>query len=525
MMSEKGGYGMKQKKKISERNRNVTRRDFLKLTAAVTGGIATGSFMEMSSPKSLLAQAPSGTINVVTSADADSYDPHSWISDDGRMIGYHIFESLVSRDYKPMLATSWENPDKFTWIFHLKKGVEFTNGEPFDASVLKFNLERYMDPKTKALFRGLMEPVETIEPMDKFTVKIKTKTPYSVLLYVLRDIHMMSPKAVNELGKDVVKKPIGTGPFVFKEWIPMERTVIEANPAYYGPKPKVKTIIWRPVREPSTRLVELRTGGADIINKVPPELTGEISGEGMKVLRRQSIWRMGIMINCAKPPFDNVKARQAFNYAADKENLVKYVLQGAGYVMSDPVGPDIEGHNPNIKPYPYDPAKAKKLLAEAGYPQGADIEVITPAGRYLKDKELVEAVSHQVKEAGFNMKVVAMEWVMFLKNYRNFHGFFIGEESPYAQRYFSKNMDSRVKSYAWMGYHNDEFNKLLDEAGETFDVQKRNAIYQKLSKIVFDDGLYLYMYYAQDIYGVRDRLKNFTPRADGFIILTEASVT
>jgi peptide/nickel transport system substrate-binding protein len=305
----------------------------------------------------------------------------------------------------------------------------------------------------------------------------------------------------------------------------MERTVIEANPAYYGTKPKVKTVIWRPVREPSTRIVELRTGRADLINKVPPELTGEISGEGMRVLRRQSMWRMGIMINCAKPPFDNVKVRQAFNYAANKEDLVKHVLRGAGYVMSDPVGPDVEGHNPNIKPYPHDPAKAKKLLAEAGYPQGVDIEILTPAGRYLKDKELVEAVAHQVKDGGFNMKVVAMEWGMFLKNYKNLHGFFIGEESPYAQRYFSKNMDSRVKSYAWMGYHNDEFNKLLDEAGETFDVQKRNAIYQKLSKIVFEDGLYLYMYYAQDIYGVRDRLKNFAPRADGFIILTDASVT
>jgi peptide/nickel transport system substrate-binding protein len=220
-----------------------------------------------------------------------------------------------------------------------------------------------------------------------------------------------------------------------------------------------------------------------------------------------------------------VKVRQAFNYAANKEELVKHVLRGAGYVMSDPVGPDVDGHNPGIKPYPHDPARAKKLLAEAGYPQGVDIEILTPAGRYLKDKELVEAVSNQVKEGGFNMKVVAMEWGMFLKNYKNLHGFFIGEESPYAQRYFSKNMDSRVKSYAWMGYHNDEFNKLLDEAGETFDVQKRNAIYQKLSKIVFDDGLYLYMYYAQDIYGVRDRIRNFTPRADGFIILTEASIT
>jgi peptide/nickel transport system substrate-binding protein len=165
---------------------------------------------------------------------------------------------------------------------------------------------------------------------------------------------------------------------------------------------------------------------------------------------------------------------------------------------------------------------SKKLLAEAGYPNGVDIEILSPAGRYLKDKELVEAVSYQVKEGGFRMKAVPMEWGMFLKNYRKLNGFFIGEESPYAQRYFSKNMDSRVKSYAWMGYTNHEFNRLLDEAGETFDVAKRNAIYRKLSKMVYDDGLYLYMYYGQDIYGVNNRIKGFNPRVDGFIMLDKA---
>lgn len=516
---------MAHKKKGLKQEEKVSRRDFLKLTAAVTAGVATGGLTETLSPSLVAAQTATGTITVVTSADADSYDSHSSISSDGYWIMSHIFESLVTRDYKPMLATSWENPDKLTWIFNLKRGVEFTNGEPFDASVVKFNLERYLDPKTKSLYRGLLGPLESIEIVDKHRVRIKTKNPYSVLIYVIRDIHMMSPRAIKELGRDVVHNPVGTGPFVLKEWIPMERSVIEVNPGYYGAKPMVKTIVWRPIPEPSTRIVELRSGKADIINKVPPELAGEISGEGMKVIRRQSLWRMGIQLNCAKPPFDNAKVRQAFNYAANKEDLLRNVLRGAGYIMSDPLGPDIEGHNPTIKPYPHDPARAKALLAEAGYPQGANIEILTPSGRYLKDKELTEAVSFQVKEAGFSMKTIAMEWGMFLKNYKNYNGFFIGDESAYAQRYFSKNMDSRVKSYSWMGYHNDEFNRLLDEAGETFDVQKRNVLYQKLSKIVYDDGLFLYLCYAQDIYGVRDRIKNFMPRVDGYILLAGASIS
>jgi peptide/nickel transport system substrate-binding protein len=391
--------------------------------------------------------------------------------------------------------------------------------------VVKFNIERVKNPKTNATNRMVMEPVESIDVVDAYTVKIKTKAPYVILIPALRDINMMSPKAVSEFGKDIVRKPVGTGPFLLKGWTPMEKAVLEVNPSYYGTKPKLKTLVWKQIAEPATRIVELTSGNADIINKVPPELAGSISGPGVKVIRQQSLWRMGVMLNCGKPPFNNVKVRQAINYAANKEDLVTYVLKGAGFVMGDPVGPGMEGHNPNIKPYPHDPAKARKLLAEAGYPQGVDIEILTPVGRYLKDKELVEALSFQVKEAGFNMKMIPMEWGMFLKNYRKHDGFFIAEDTLYTHRYFAKNMDSRVKSYAWFGYHNDKLNKLLDEAGETFDVPKRSAIYQKLSQIVFDDALFLYMYYAQDIYGVRDRVKNFTPRVDSWILLKNASVS
>jgi peptide/nickel transport system substrate-binding protein len=478
--------------------------------------------MGLSLPEGAVAQTSKETIHVVVTADADTYDPHCWTTDDGKTVGFHIFEALVTRRSEPKLATSWENPDNLTWIFHLKKNIRFSNGELFDASVVKFNLERYMDPKTKALFAGLLEPVESVDVVDQYTLKIKTKTPYPVLLTVFRDIYMMSPKAVKEYGKDIPKKPIGTGPYVLKEWIPMERSVIEANPAYYGPKPKVKTIVWRPIPEPSTRIVELRTGKADIITKVPPELVGEISGKGLQVVRGRSNMRMTVKLNCGKPPFDNVKVRQAFNYAVNKEDLIKYVLNGAGYLMTCPLGPDRDGFNPTLKPYPHDPATAKKLLAEAGYPNGLDIEIVAPAGRYLKDKELVEAISFQVKEAGFNMKVNAMEWGRFLKNFKESQGFFIGADHPYAQRILHVDGDSRGKAFSWMGYHNDEFMKLFDEAGTTFDIKKRNAIYQKMAKVIWDDAIHLYLYYAQHAYGVNERLKDYKIEPEGFILLENA---
>ena len=331
---------MNGKKKLPRDEQGVSRRDFLKWTGAVTAGVAAGGVVSGAFPDASMAQTPSGTLQVVTTADADTFDPHAWISSDTYWIGYQIFEQLVTLDYEPMLATSWENPDKLTWIFHLKKNVEFTNGDSFDASTVKFNLERMLDPQTKSVYRGLLEPIESVESLDKSTVKVKTKTPFAVLLAVLSLTPMVSPKAVKDLGREFSRRPIGTGPFVFKEWVPMERTVLEANTAYYGTKPKVKTIIWRPIAEASTRIVELRTGKAHLINKVPPELAGEISGEGLKLIRKRSFWRMGIKLNIAKPPFDKVTVRQAFNYAADKESLIKNILYGAGYIASDHLGPD-----------------------------------------------------------------------------------------------------------------------------------------------------------------------------------------
>jgi peptide/nickel transport system substrate-binding protein len=352
---------------------------------------------------------------------------------------------------------------------------------------------------------------------------VKTKTPFGVFLSVLSLAPMVSPKAVKEMGKEFARRPIGTGPFVFKEWIPMERTVIEANPDYYGAKAKVKTIIWRPVAEASTRIVELRSGKAHLITKVPPELAGDISGQGMNVLRRRVWWRMGIKLNCAKPPFDKVKARQAFSYAADNEALVKSVLQGAGYILSDYLGPDREGYNPNLKPYRQDIPLAKKLLAEAGYPNGVDIEILTPTGRYLKDKELTEALSYQVRDAGFNMKVVAKEWGMYLKTYRDYNGFFLGSDSP-THRFFFHDGYAPGKSYSWMGYQNDEFIRLYEEAEAEFDRQKRNVIYQKMNKLLWEECPWLAMYLAQDVFGISDRLKGFAPRADGYVLLHNASL-
>ena len=224
---------MSKKKKDSRETNMVSRRDFLKTSAVVTAGVAAGSMVGASWPKSTMAQSPFGTINVVTSADADSYDPHSWISDDGRMIGSHIFESLVTRDYDPMLATSWENPDKLTWIFHLKRGVEFTNGEPFNASVVKFNLERYMDPKTKAphprqrIELAMEEAAVHVDPFKPVSEQVKT------IIEVLRPVIPISMEHIRVSIK-IPSQHIGKAYGIVRNYGTLEREDWQSDGSWIG---------------------------------------------------------------------------------------------------------------------------------------------------------------------------------------------------------------------------------------------------------------------------------------------------
>ena len=192
--------------------------------------------------------------------------------------------------------------------------------------------------------------------------------------------------------------------------------------------------------------------------------------------------------------------------------------------MGDLIGPSLDGHDPNLNPYPYDPAKAKQLLAEAGFPKGVKAEILCPVGRYLKDKETMEALAYQVKESGFDLKVTPLEWGLFLKNFRSKNGFFIGDQTPNVYRMLSRNFDSRVKAYSWFGYHDDGVLKMLDDAGKTFGIKERAEIYRKIAKKVYDDAVYLFLFYGKEIYGVNDRLKDVTILPVGEIQLHNAWV-
>ncbi len=374
-------------------------------------------------PDALAAGQPQtgGTLVYGAGADPDSLDPANTDSNPGEAIGRMMNNFLVKFDAKlniqPDLATSWtQSKDGLTWTFKLRKGVKFHDGTPFNAEVVKYNFDRFLGPE-KPLKSSLHTPIiQSVEVVEEYTVKFTLKVPFAFFLNNLAHsaTAMVSPTAHKKWGKDLTLHPVGTGPFKFVEWVRGDRIVLERNDEYYEGKPRLDKVIIRTVREDSARVLGLEAGDYDLIVRIPPEEVPRLQREGrVRVYSEQSNRALRIGINASKKPLDDVRVRQALNYAVDKESIVKNIYQGLGAVIPTMVGPLNTGYAA-VKGYPFDPAKAKKLLAEAGFPNGFKTTLWTPKGRYLKDFELAQAIQQQLAAVGIEAKLETFEWGAYM---------------------------------------------------------------------------------------------------------------
>jgi ABC-type transport system substrate-binding protein len=366
-----------------------------------------------------------GTLRYAAGADPDSLDAANTDSNPGENVGHMMYNYLARFDAKvkihPDLATSWtQSKDGLTWTFKLRKGVKFHDGTPFNAEAVKYNFDRFLGPE-KPLKSGLHTPIiKSVDVVDEFTVKFSLKAPFALFLNNLAHSAsgIVSPTAHKKWGKDLTLHPVGTGPFKFVEWIRGDRVVLERNDDYYEGKPKLDKIIIRIVREDAARVLALQAGDYDLAVRIPPEEVGRLLREGrVRLYAEQSNRAIRIAFNMTKKPLTDLKVRQALNYAIDKESIVKNIYQDLAAVIPTIVGPLNIGYAP-VKGYGYDPAKAKQLLAEAGFPNGFDITLWTPKGRYLKDYELAQAVQQQLAAVGVRAKLESFEWANYLAQLR-----------------------------------------------------------------------------------------------------------
>ena len=332
----------------------------------------------------------------------------------------HMYEPLLYMDkdlktHKPLLATEWKRLDPLTVQFKLRQGVKYHNGEEFDGEAVKFSIMRPLDPKNNADARTSYNIITDVEVVDKYTVNIKTSKPDPVLLNRLSgfSMTMVAPKwaAANGIqGFGDGKESVGTGPYKLTQWTRGQDLVMEANPNYWGGTPPIKKIRVKVIPELGTRAAAVRSGEVHVAKDMPLEEIDAFNKSGKVMAKVTPSNRVPFyFFEVRKPPMDNPKVRQAINYGANIDGIIKAILLGNATRVSTIVAPWHVGFPSKLTPYPYDPDKAKALLTEAGFPSGIDLNIWHLQGRYMKDKEIAEAIAQELNKVGIRAKSNLLE--------------------------------------------------------------------------------------------------------------------
>jgi peptide/nickel transport system substrate-binding protein len=473
---------------------------------------------------------PQGELRVAIPWTPENLDPTMNLASFRAMVGVSLFDSLVGRDAEnrivPQLAESWRLVDDVTWQLKLRRGVVFHDGEPFNAEAVRFTFQRVLDPEQKSPNRANVAEIVRVEVVDDYTVNLVTRQPYAPLINRLLDFAMVPPKYVAEKGNQgMALRPVGTGPYRFVELIKDDRMVVEAFDRHWRGAPKIKRIVYKPIPEPFTRAAALRNNEVDLVTTMPPSLARELErAPGIRVQRVPSSWIIYLGLNALKKPLSDVKVRQALNYATDVDAIIKNVLEGNGRKLEGPLTPQMFGYDASIKGYPYDPVRARKLLAEAGYPDGVEITLESPAGRYQGDKEIAEALGGQWQKAGFKPKVQVAEWGAYFKRYlaKQFQdAYVLGLGGPMQDADELYNLVSSKGRGLY--YKNERVDALFDLGRSTMDQAKRRQIYRDLQRAMVEDATWVFLLQQVDIYASRDRL-TWTPRTDQWMPLQDATL-
>ncbi len=394
-------------------------------------------------PPSVVAQE--AEVIVLQQGEPSTLDWHMHCDLNAHEIDRQLFDTLLRRDRETMevvgnLAESYEVLDPTTWQFKLRQGVSFHNGEPFNAEAVKFSIERFLNPDQGAPGRANVKLIDHVDIIDDYTVNIVTSEPFPLLPVwmcpaMCGTVAMVPPQYIQEKGDDYfATNPVGTGPFKFVEWVPDEYVKLEANEDYFQGPPAIKTLMIRPVVEPATRVAAIMAGEAHLVAGITAEDVAKIEGSGVATVKSAPAgsWIVNIKLSnltSESPrgkwldgPWQDVRVRQAMNYAVDMQTIIDTILMGYGRIAGYPVVPEAPGYNPETGGdnwYPYDPAKAKELLAEAGYPDGFEMTLHCPDHRYPNDVEIAQAVASYLGEVGIKTTVEVHEQSIYATKWRD----------------------------------------------------------------------------------------------------------
>jgi peptide/nickel transport system substrate-binding protein len=444
---------------------------------------------------------------------------------------YQTWEPLVARDSDdklvPALAEKWESISPTHWRFFLRKGVKWHDGSPFTAADVKFTIDYVIDPKQVYARKTRIAGVTAAEVVDDYTVDIKTASPAPLLLRGLADIPIESKAHTEKVGQaEAHKKPMGTGPWKYVSWVAGDRYDLAANPDYWGGAPAMKKLRIRAIPEGATRVASLVAGETDIIEEIPVDLLPSVEKrKNLKIDAVESSVSLVHTFDTRKPPFNDVRVRLALDYAIDKQALLKQMLGGYGSVLDGQlVTKATFGYNPNLKSRPYDPAKAKALLAEAGFPKGFENKINTLSGRYLSDVDIANAVAGMMSAVGVKTSVNVVEGGVWSQLDRS------REQGPmYQVGWFSVGdadfntvwyTDASKRNY----WTNAEFDKLWLEARSTMDEAARLKAYNRMMEIMHEELPSIFLLGLPRISGRNEKVSGWQPSRDSLLRLHKVSV-
>lgn len=441
-----------------------------------------------------------GNLVVARKVDAGNLDPHFITSNPTSNYIYgKVYEGLVKRDkntaYQPALATEWKQLDDLTWEFKLRTGVTFHDGEPFNASAVKSTLDRLLDEKTASPRASVFGMVQEIKVVDDATVQIILKYPFAALLSILDSTEgsIISPKAIKELGKDLAKKPVGTGPFQFESWVQGQEMVLEKNTEYWGKKANIEKVVYKVVPEDLTRVAMVESGEAQVADQVPVTELQRIQQSGeMTLMRTEGYGVEFVGFNVQKKPFDDVRVRQAIASAIELDSIITGVYNNVGTKANSSMSNRVFGYNPNQKEFQFDVNHAKDLLKEAGYANGFTTSIVTDDRK--ERINLAEVLQSQLKGIGIDLKINTMEYGAYIdalskgtqEMYIGGWGNATGDADYNQFNVFHSSAMGPVGNFSF--YSKPEVDKLIEEGRREKDQEKRKAIYAKAQEIELNDA-------------------------------------
>jgi ABC-type transport system substrate-binding protein len=470
----------------------------------------------------------SGPVRLVFAqgTDAETLDPHSITSSPNAIHIMAIYDTLVGYDENlnivPRLAKAWEvSEDGMTITFHLREGVTFHDGTPFNADAVVFNINRLIDPKTRVPLRTYIAFVESARALDEYTVEVKLRYPHGPALarFTAPVNSIVSPAAVEKYGADFGRHPVGTGPFKFVEWVRDDYILLERNEDYWGEGPYVDELLIRVVPEDGARVLMLEAGEADVIVRVPPPDVPRLRArDDTYVVTAPSTRVIYVGMNTQHKILKDLRVRQAINYAVNKQAIVEVLLQGYAKVMDSPLTPQYFSYK-SVGKYDYNPELAKALLREAGYPKGFAITLFTPKGRYLMDYRIAEAIQGYLASVGIAAEVKTMEWATYISTVLK-----PLEESPLElfllgwgpwildpdQMLYPLFHSSQwpPTGFAASFYKNERVDELLQIGTSSPDPETRRRAYEEAQELIWNDAPWLFLHYEQQIVGIRSGVKD-----------------